>query len=135
MSYEQPDWLERTLAILLFLLPIGLWVIWWLWAVNWQKLAPVLRTGAWAPILLLMLIAASVWSRIQPSECTCLGFVTLPNFWWQLGTVIGLALVALFCGWLQGIQGWRPQEVSVEPAPLRHGHDHGHHGHGHGHDH
>jgi hypothetical protein len=102
------------------------WVVWWLWAVNWNKAWPVLARGAWAPVLLLLLTVALVWSRLAPSDCDCLALVTVPNFWWQLGAVGLLAAIALFCGWLQGVFGWAPAEVSLEPPPDEdlHGHEH-----------
>jgi hypothetical protein len=39
-----------------------------------------------------------------------------------------VALLTLFCGWLQGVLGWTPPEIELEPpaAPVGH-HDHGHH--------
>ena len=97
-------------------LPIGLWIVWWLWAVNWQKLWPVLAGGAWAPAVLLFLMGAVVWSRIAPGR-----------FGWQLGAVAVLAILALFCGWLQGQLHWTPKEISIEPpagADEGHGHSH-----------
>jgi hypothetical protein len=90
------DVFSTVVAVLLALLPGGLWCAWFLWAVNWNKLSTALRAGAWAPVVLLGLISAAVWSRIAPSECPCLGFVVLPNFWWQLGSVAALAAVDLF---------------------------------------
>src|SRR5437763_1131546 len=81
---------------------------------------PVLAEGAWVPVVLLMLVGALAWSRISPGPCTCLGFVTLPNFWWQLGAVGGLVALALFCGWLQGLLGWAPEEVNLEPPSAPH---------------
>src|SRR6266404_6351866 len=71
------------------------WVAWWLLAVNWQRLWPVLARGAWAPVVMLMFMAALVWSRLAPSDCDCLGFVTVANFWWQWGAVGSLAALAL----------------------------------------
>lgn len=101
------------------------WVAWWLWGVNWQKAWPVLARGAWVPVVLLVLIAALAWSRIMPSQWTVAGAITLPNFWWQLGAVSGLACVALFCGWFQGVMGWTPADVEVDPpAQVEHGHGH-----------
>jgi len=113
------------------LVPIALWMGFWLWAVNWKKVWPVLGEGAWAPCVLLMLIIALVWSRLVEQPCTCLGIVTVPNFWWQLGEVLGLACLALFSGWLQSVLHYTPIEVAVEP-PADHGHAHDH---GHGHEH
>jgi hypothetical protein len=110
---------------LALLLP-GLWCAWWLWGVNWIKLWPTLAKGAWLPVVLLAVMAAVVWAQVQPSQCDCLGFVTLPNGWWQVGTVALLLALALFCGWLQGYFGWMPEEISVEPPPLEHDHGHAH---------
>jgi len=103
-----------------------LWVAWWLWAVNWKKAWAVLAEGGWAPLILLMLMVALVWSRLAPSSCSCLGFVSVPNFWWQLGEVGLFVAVALFCGWLQGYYGWTPAEINLEP-PAPADHDHAHH--------
>lgn len=100
------------------------WIAWWLWAVNWNRVWPTLRQGAWAPAVLLIIISALVWSRVAPSECSCLGFATVPNFWWQLGAVGLLTSVTLFCGWLQGIFHWAPAEISLDPPEHV---DHGHH--------
>ena len=98
------------------LLPLGLWIVLWLWTVNWQKLWPVLAHGAWAPAVLLLLIGAVVWSRIEPWR-----------FIWQLGVVAGLAILALFCGWLQGCFQATPAEVRIDPpAVADHGHGHAH---------
>ena len=104
------------------------WLAWWLWAVDWKKTWSFLGRGAWAPLVLLLLISALVWSRLAPSECDCLGFVTVPNFWWQLGSVGLLAALTLFCGWLQGLMNWAPAEISLDPpAAVAHDHGHGHH--------
>jgi hypothetical protein len=121
--------------LLVELLQLGLhgalliaWVAWWLLGVNWQKAWPVLRQGGWVPGVLLVFIAALAWSRIAPGPCECLGFVSVPNFWWQLGGVSLIAAVALFCGWLQGKLGLTPADIEVEPPPSHHAeHEHGHH--------
>jgi hypothetical protein len=110
------DCLPQTIAS-------ALWLVFWLLAVDWRKLWPVLRIGGWAPPVLLVVVSAGVWARITPQACTCLQFVTIPNFWWQLGTTSGLATVALFCGWLQGYLGLAPIEHAVEPPE---GDDHVH---------
>lgn len=106
------------------------WVAWWLWGVNWTKLWPVLARGAWVPAVLLMVVASLVWSRLDPSDCSCLGFVVIANFWWQLGATALLAAVTLFCGWLQGLLHWAPAEIDLNPpahADTGHGHAHAHH--------
>lgn len=106
-----------------------IWVVWWLWGANWKKIWPVLAGGACVPAVLLLVLSALVWSQLAPSDCSCLGFVTVPNFWWQLGEVGLIAAIALFCGWLQGYFDWYPHEISLEPPP------HAPHGHGNGHGH
>ncbi len=104
-----------TAGVLTALVSLLLWVVWWLWAVNWKRMGPVLAHGGWAPAVLLLVMAAVVWSRLEPFPCTCLQVVTLPNFLWQLAAVSGLAALALFCGWLQGRLHWTPAEISVDP--------------------
>jgi hypothetical protein len=111
------------------------WVAWWLWGVNWKRTWPVLREGAWAPLVLLMIVTALAWSRLAPGPCECLGFAVVPNFWWQLGYVAMLVAIALLCGWLQGVFAWAPAEINLDPPAHGHGHDgHGHDDHGHEHD-
>ncbi len=102
-------------------LPGGLWCAWWLFCVNWKKAWEVLADGGAIGVILLVFLSALAWAMIFPAE-------TL-NFWKQLAACASLALVALFCGWLQGQLGWTPEEVSFDP-PEDHGHGHGH-GHGH----
>ena len=93
------------------------WIAWWLWGVNWKRLWPVLAQGAWVPLVLLMLLSALAWSQIAPSE--------VANFWWQLGAIALLVSLTFLCGWLQGIFGWAPEEVNLDPpAPSAHGHGH-----------
>jgi hypothetical protein len=94
------------------------WVAWWLWGVNWRRAWPFLAVGGWVPVALLAVVAAFVWSRLAPQP--------VANFWWHLGWVGLLVALALFCGWLQGVFGWAPPEVSFEPPDLdpTHGHEH-----------
>jgi hypothetical protein len=102
------------------------WIAWWLWGVNWKKAWPVLAQGAWAGVLLIGVVVTLAWSQIAPSSCTLLRIFVVPNFWWQLGAVAGLIAIALFCGWLQGVMGWTPAEISLEP-PAAASHEHAHH--------
>jgi hypothetical protein len=120
--------LAPLVALIVASLLLIVWIAWWLWAVNWKKVWPVLAEGAWAPAVLLMIGGAIAWSQLAPSTCDCLGIVTIPNFWWQLGDIATLAILALFCGWVQGLLHWQPAEISLEP-PAAAGHDHGHGGH------
>ncbi len=101
------------------------WIAWWLWAVNWKKVWPVLAQGGWVAVTLLAIFGALAWSRIAGSDYS-LGSVLLPNFWWQLGAVGVLIGVTLLCGWLQTYLDWSPAEISLEPPPQV-AHDAAHH--------
>jgi len=114
-----PEWLPNLVAVLL-------WMAFWFFAVDWRKVGPFLREGAWAPCVLLGLMAALAWSRIAPSDEYVLGGLRLANFWWQLGVVGLLMALALFCGWLQEQWRYEPPEIQIEPPPAEHGHGHGH---------
>src|SRR5437763_14501919 len=102
--------LERLGVALLAWLPLGLWAAWWLWAVNWKKAWPVLARGAWVPLALLAVVSAGAWSRIDESNLTLGGRLTVPNVWWKAGAVALLIADALLAGWLQGLPGWTPPE-------------------------
>src|SRR5438105_10208193 len=91
------------------------WVVWWLLAVNWKETWPVLAEGAWLAVVLLVVTGALVWSQMAPSTASLFGLVEIANYWWQLMAVGFLALLALACGWLQGIVGWQSAEVDFEP--------------------
>jgi hypothetical protein len=118
--------LMHVIGVVAVVLLAFVWIALWLWAANWKRLWPVLAEGGWAPALLLLLMAAVAWSRLQPGPCPFVPAV--PGFAWQVAAVAILAYVALFCGWLQGRLGWAPPEVSVEPpAAEDDGHGHGHH--------
>jgi hypothetical protein len=123
------DLLVQLLALAMHWSLLIVWVAWWLWGVNWKKTWPVLAQGAWAPLVLLMLVSAQVWSRLAPGECN-LGFVVVANFWWQLGAVGLLVALTFLCGWIQQIFHWAPPEIDLGPAAHAdpsHGHAHGHH--------
>jgi hypothetical protein len=110
-------------------LPIVLWIAWWLWAVNWSKVWPVLKKGAWLGVVLLIWLAAMVWSHIDPNPWAVPEIGSVPSVWACLGCVCALSALALFCGWLQGVMGWAPAEIELEPVE-----EHAHvaeHGHGH----
>lgn len=101
---------------------------WCLWGINWKRGRHFLASGGWAPAVLLMLLIALVWSKIDPSACPC----GIPNFWWQLLAVTLMGAAAMFLGWIQTVMHWTPHDINLDPPA--HGHGHGHdHGHGHHH--
>jgi hypothetical protein len=94
-----------------------LWLAWWLCAVNWRKVWPVLASGAWLAVVLTVFLAALSWSRL----------VAHPRhgFWWYLGATALIACLTLLCGWLQEVFGWTPADVDLEPPPATaHSHHH-----------
>jgi hypothetical protein len=125
---------ETLLVLLLQVSALGfhflLWIVFaavCLWGINWYKARHFLAVGGWAPAVLLMILIALVWSRIDPSKCPYTG---LPNFWWQLIYVTMLGALAMFCGWVQTVMHWTPHDINLEPPAQGHGHGHDH-GHAH----
>lgn len=112
---------------LLALLPWALWCVLSLFAVNWRKAWLMLAAGGWAPAVLLMVLASMAWAMIDSQPCNCLGFVIVPNGWWQLGHIATMAVLALVCGWLQGHFAWTLPEISTEPPLAAHDHHDSHH--------
>jgi hypothetical protein len=128
MDFTLPTWLNDFGWILRTLLPGSILAAWCLWGVNWHKAWPVLAAGGWAPLVLIGVMAAFVWSHVWPTDVIVLGFLPVPNGVWQLGSVSLLIGVALCCGWLQARSGWAPPEISFEPPAHTAAHGHDHHG-------
>ena len=94
------------------------WLAWCLFGVNWKKVWGVLAQGAWAPLILAMVLAAMAWSQMTPAA---------PHFWWKLGGVSLVVAASFLCGWIQSYFGWQPAEINLEPinpASNANGHDH-----------
>jgi hypothetical protein len=112
------------------------WAAWWLWAVDWRKLWPVLGQGAWAPVSLFALLGALVWALWFPSAYSLAGIGLtdreIPNFSWQLLAVAFLLGTAAFCGWVQRLYHWEPAEIVLEPVGGHAMHGHDPHGDAHG---
>src|SRR6202008_3545525 len=71
------------------------WLAWWLWAVNWKKVWPVLAQGGWLVVVLLMIIAALPWSEIAPDSGYLFGGLVVSSaFWRHLIVVAILVLLA-----------------------------------------
>jgi len=95
------------------------WLALCLFGINWRKTWPVLAQGAWAPLVLAMVVVALAWSRMTPEA---------PEFWWKLLQVSLVAAASFFCGWLQGYFHWEPAEINLEPPThAADGHAIGHH--------
>jgi hypothetical protein len=126
---DSRDVFASVISTLVAWLPLALWCAWWLLCVDWKKLRPVLSTGAWTAVVLLALVSGVVWARLDPRDLTWPGFY-LPALTWRVASAVGLALLAMLCGWLQGVIGWMPPEFAVHPPEPAHGHAHGDaHGH------
>lgn len=123
------------------------WVAYWLLAVDWSKLAPVMFRGGVVGVVLLGLMAALVWSVVSPAPYGHKFFQVLKveNFTGKLMYVTTLIVIMYLCGSVQltGLCGsWASFPEPVEEPAHGHGHGHddhgGHGGHGaasHGHDH
>ena len=110
--------------LIMALVALALVAICCLWAINWRKAWPVLRAGGWIALVLLTVMTAYAWMLARPSSLNVAG-VTLPNYLWQLIAVSLMVGFGLFCGYLQGVQGWEPEVISLDPP--EHSEPHGHH--------
>lgn len=129
---------ELTVALLFLIVPwtplLG-YVAFWLFAVDWVKLRPVLVRGGWIAILLIDFAAVLIWGLIAPPPTGyhyLLG-LTVTNFVGKFTYVAALTVIMLLSGSAQlaGLCGtWA---AFPEPASDD-GHGHDHHDAGHGHD-
>jgi hypothetical protein len=114
--------------------PLIAWIAFWLLAVNWQKLYPVLMHGAWIGVALTALMAVLVWSAISVPESGThhLFGLHVSNLVGKTVYVTSLGVIAILCGSVQ-LSGALGNcccfaEPAAEPAHQAHGHDaHSHH--------
>ena len=122
-------------------LPLIAWVVFWMFAVNWTKLRPMLvEQGGWLGLLLLGFVWVVVWGVVNPpltGSYDVFG-LTLSNFVGKAVYVTGLLCLALLAGaaQLSGVTGRGSQFEEDPPEIVAHGNDdgHGHADHGHAHD-
>ena len=116
--------------------PLIAWIAFWLLAVNWEKLYPVLAKGAIIGVLLIGVMMVLVWGLISPPPDGVHHLFGLKptNFVGKTIYVTMLFTIMALCGSVQlsGACGDLFPEADAEESDG-HGHD-GNGGHGHGHD-
>lgn len=111
--------------------PLIAWIAFWLLAVNWEKLYPVLAKGAAIGVVLIGLMTILVWGLIAPPPDGVHHLFGLKvfNFVGKTIYVTMLTTIALLCGSVQlsgacGSLARFPDEEHVDDD-----HSHGTHGH------
>lgn len=101
------EWIVHTLleyapGIIAF----GVWIIWWLFLVDWEVTRQTLKQGGWVGLVLLGLLVVLVWGSLSPGRQEILP-LPLPNHLEELTVVFGLVVIMLGCGALQ-LALWPP---------------------------
>lgn len=133
--------LDVVLALAMLVLPwlpVLAWIGFWLFAVNWAKVFPVLWRGGFIGVLLLMFVAVLVWGAVSPpvDGKHIMLQLTVGNFVGKFIYVTWLTCIALLCGSAQ-LSGAFSSLIQFPEEEETDDHGHGdHHGHGgDGHDH
>lgn len=118
--------LAATVQVLLPWLPLIAWVAFWLGAVNWKKLSPILlERGGIVGVALIALMAILVWGTVAPPAggVHYIAGLTLSNFVGKTVYVTTLAVIAFLCGSVQ-VSGccdflfkFQESEPAAEHAP------------------
>jgi hypothetical protein len=119
-------------------LPVLAWVGFWLFAVNWNKVFPIMWRGGFIGVLLLMFVSVLVWGAVAPPVDGKHVLLTLSvgNYFGKFVYVTMLTCIALLCGSAQLSGAFGSLTEFPEESVDDHGHDGDHgHGHGDGHDH
>lgn len=134
--------LVSLLVLLVPWAPLIAWFAFWLLAVNWEKLYPVLTRGALIGVFLIGLMMILVWGLIAPPPEGVHNMFGLhpTNFFGKTIYVTMLFTIAALCGAVQlsgacGSLVSFPEEEDEDHHHGDHGHDSGHgdSGHSHGH--
>lgn len=116
------------LQALLPWIPLAAWIAFWLLAINWRQLVPVLMRGGLVGVVLILLMTILIWSSVAEPEG---GFhylfgLRVNNIYGKTVYVTALAVIAALCGTVQlsgGCGSWcRFEEPAAEPVEESHGH-------------
>lgn len=130
--------LTTSVDLLVPWLPLAAWIAFWLCAVNWRKLTPMLlEQGGIIGVLLLALMAILVWGTVAPPDGGqhFIAGLSVSNFVGKTVYVTALTVIAFLCGSVQ-VSGCCNLTAKIEEveatlaanAAADHD-DHGHHGH------
>jgi hypothetical protein len=113
--------------------PLFAWVAFWLLAVNWLTLWPILfQRGGWIGVALIFAMTVLIWSVVAPPPDGVhhiLG-LSVSNMNGKLAYTTALTFIAFLCGTAQ-LNGVckscvRFDEPALAEAHASHGDDHGH---------
>ncbi len=111
--------------------PLFAWIAFWLLAVNWLSLWPVLfQRGGWIGVVLLFCMVVLVWSVVAPPPDGMhhiLG-LNVSNMTGKLAYTTALTLIAFLCGTAQ-LNGFCKSWVRFDEPVLAEAHAHDGHGH------
>lgn len=106
--------------------PLIAWVAFWLLAVNWQKLYPILMKGGWIGVALIAMLAVLIWSSISipPGGMHHLYGLHVSNIVGKTVYVSSLLVIAILCGSVQ-LSGCcstlcRFEDSGSQDAPAHH---------------
>lgn len=133
------DVVASLVTLILPWFPLLAWVAFWLLAVNWQKLFPILLRGGLIGVFFMYFLMIMIWGLIAPPEGGTHHLLGLQigNFVGKTVYVTALFVIAGICASVQmsgavaALTSFKDEEPEDDHA---HGHGHGDHGHGdHGH--
>lgn len=125
--------LINLLVLLVPWTPLIAWVAFWLLAVNWEKLYPILAKGGVIAVLLIGLMAILIWGLIAPPPDGVHHLFGLKpsNFVGKTVYVTMLMTIMALCGTVQlsGACGSLVYFPDEQPDEDLQDHGHGDHGH------
>lgn len=109
--------------------PLLAWIAFWLLAVNWKQLYPILMKGGLIAVVLTALMAVLVWSSIAPPEAGShrLYGLEVNNLVGKTVYVTGLVVIAMLCGSVQLSGACNACCWFEEPTPPAADEGHTHH--------
>ena len=83
-------------------IPLVAWMAFWMFAVDWEKLYPVLfGRGGLFGVMLICLMAVLIWGEIAPGTHDLFGLTDVNNYIGKTVYVVMLVCITWLCGSLQ----------------------------------
>ena len=111
--------------------PLFAWIAFWLLAVNWLSLWPILfQRGGWIGVALIFCMVVLVWAVVAPPPDGVHHIMGLKvgNMTGKLAYTTALTFIAFLCGTAQ-LNGVGKSLIHFDEPALAEAHDHDDHGH------
>ncbi len=104
-------------------MPLLIWCVFWLFAVDWTRLRHIMLRGGWIGVVLIGVVMVVAWQQLDPEAAdSLLGLMNLNGYIEKMMYVTGLFSLMFICGAVQLTGCCGPSRTEAAEATEANGH-------------